>query len=180
MVQTYFDENFGILISPDLQKNYRVEVFNEYPYLQCPYCLFGSKSMNDFLVVGKHRNISKKMALCPKCHNTLRRSTLVSTGKMDLEQYGSYLAGLANWDVDKRVKWSLIFNVLKSVSSEERSKLWIAYRKRKSEINPDYAARKEVEEYGNMSQDQINEENRNYNEYRKSISESEHNPQNPS
>ena len=143
MTQTYFEETFGYLVSPDQPKEVKTVTESYYPYLQCPYCLKGSYSLNDWIVVNKKGNISKKMAWCPRCHVTLRRKTLVHTGSLDLIEYGKYLASLAQYDVDKRIKWTIIFQELDKVSYEERSKMWEAYRAERSRVDPFYAARQE-------------------------------------
>lgn len=148
MVQTEFDEVFGILLTPEYYRPNETVFENSYPDLQCPYCLFTSQSLNDFLVVGKNGRISKKMALCKKCHVSLRRSTLIAVGKMDPIQYAGYLASLANWDVDRKVKWQSIFDTLdENLTYDQKKAFWEEYRRVKGELNPAYKARIEFEQY---------------------------------
>lgn len=91
--------------------------------------------------------ISKKMALCPKCHNTQRRKTLIETGKSSWDHYAYWLASSSMYDVDKRIKWPMIFERMRALSSEERSIFWAKYREEKSKLDPNYALRQQIKEY---------------------------------
>ena len=103
--------------------------------------------MNDFIILNKSGNISKKIALCPSCHNTLRRSTLVNTGKLDWKHYASYLASLSMYDADHRIKWEKIFLALRQGDRAFVTNFWENYREEKARIDPNYAIRKAYAEY---------------------------------
>lgn len=116
-----------------------------YSMLQCPYCMYSSKLISDFaifnnkeinysldLVTGKpvkeRGNPSKKMGLCPKCHNTVRISTLIRTFKSSFEEYAVWLYWSAKYDADRRIKWHRLFEAMKGTD------FWIIYRAYKEKM----------------------------------------------
>ena len=116
-----------------------------YTRLQCPYCMYSSKSITDFqifngksnsrsvdLLTGKpvmeKGNPSKKMAHCPQCKNTIRIKTLIQTFKMTYGDYAQWLYWVAKYDADRRVKWSLLFEAFKGTD------FWKIYRAFKEQV----------------------------------------------
>jgi hypothetical protein len=137
-------------------KKQEVENPSGYPLLQCPYCLYSSMEMTDFIIVGRPKrldgysltldsgkpvlesgSISKKMAHCPKCKVTLRRQTLVQTGKMSVQQYARWVAASVTYDVDHRVKFGRGGPIRAFLEAHDiENEFWTAYKEEKQRIDP--------------------------------------------
>ena len=136
-LENWFGDLSGIPDGRDTLKNKFFEPLKQKlpnAPLQCPYCLFEAR-INDWLIP-KQRGLGhlEKSVQCPRCKAIQRRENVIKLTIGDFENYANWLYWTAKYDVDRKVKWSFIFERMKGTN------FWEIYRAvKKRNIEAQYA-----------------------------------------